>query len=105
IAEAAAYYKQLDMTLYDGLQVIFKEYGYYVEHLESLTLEGKAGSETIDKIMNDFRENPPVSLADLSVRVREDYMISERILTETDERETIDLPTSNVLKYTLENGA
>lgn len=105
IAEVAAYYKQEDMTLYEALQAIFKEYGYYVEDLESLTLEGKVGSETIDKIMNDFRENPPVSLADLTVTVIEDYVISERILTATKESDTIDLPTSNVLKYTLENGA
>src|SRR5699024_6698065 len=82
-----------------------KAYGYYVEHLESLTLEGKAGSETIEKIMNAFRENPPATLADLTVAVREDYVTSERTMTETNETETIDLPTSNVLKYMLENGA
>lgn len=105
IAEVAAFYKEQDMTLYDGLQAIFKEYGYYTEHLESLTLEGKSGSERIDKIMNDFRENPPASLADLKVTVREDYMTSERIMSEREEKETIALPTSNVLKYTLENGA
>jgi len=107
IAEAAAFYKAKNMNLNDALLEIFEEYGYYKEGLESLTLEGKAGVEKIAAIMEDFRENPPVELAGRQVLVREDYSSSERVLVnkDTDTRETITPPTSNVLKYKLEGSA
>ncbi|PXW85963.1 phosphoglucomutase [Pseudogracilibacillus auburnensis] len=62
LAEVAAYYKVKKMTLLDALSEIFKEYGYYLEGLESLTLEGREGVEKIAAIMSDFRENPPMHL-------------------------------------------
>ena len=107
IAEAAAFYKAKDMNLNDALLSIFEEYGYYKEGLESLTLEGKAGVEKIAAIMEDFRDNPPVELAGRQVLVREDYASSERVLVnkDTETRESITLPKSNVLKYKLEGGA
>ncbi|MBO1003212.1 phospho-sugar mutase [Pseudogracilibacillus auburnensis] len=108
LAEVAAYYKVKKMTLLDALSEIFKKYGYYLEGLESLTLEGKEGVEKIAAIMSDFRENPPVDVAGKRVIVREDYANSERVYVKDgmDGRtEIIELPKSNVLKYKLEGGA
>ncbi len=106
IAEAAAYYKTQNKSLLDALEDIFNEYGYYQEGLESLTLEGREGVEKISTILTDFRENPPTAIAAKKVLVREDYLSSERVVSgEESSPQTIELPTSNVLKYTLENGA
>lgn len=105
IAETAAYYKAKDMNLNDALLAIFEEYGYYKEGLESLTFEGKAGVEKIAAILEDLRSNPPVEMAGKKVLVREDYLSSERVLVDQGKQETINLPTSNVLKYKLEGGA
>lgn len=105
IAEAAAFYKVKNKTLLDALNEIFEEYGFYKEGLASLTLEGKAGVEKISYILNDFRENSPTEIAGKQVLVTEDYLSSERVVLEEEKSETIILPKSNVLKYTLENGA
>lgn len=104
IAEVAASYKLKQMTLHDALQDIFKCYGFYKEGLESLTLEGKEGVEQIAKIMQDFRQTPPESLAGKRVQVIEDYETGKRTY-QNGETETITLPTSNVLKYKLEDDA
>lgn len=105
IAEVAAYYKGKGMTLYEGLQSIFAEYGYYYESLQSLTLKGKEGAEQIDSLLVDFRHNPPADVAGLQVDVIEDYQTSERINATTNEKVTISLPKSNVLKYILNDGS
>lgn len=102
-AEAAAYYKSQGKSLYDALQDIFKQYGYYREGLESLTLKGIRGKEEIEAILADFRSNPPAEMAGSSVRVIEDYQLSEHIDTVSGKKETITLPKSNVLKYRLED--
>src|SRR5699024_1101082 len=104
-AEVAAFYKKQGKNLYDGLQHIFETYGYYVEHLQSITLEGKDGTAQIQAILEDFRNNPPNELANVNVNVREDYQIQQRMVVSNGEVEDIMLPKSNVLKYILDNGA
>src|SRR5690625_2121780 len=105
IAEAAAFYHMKNMTLHDALQEIFAMYGYYKEGLESLTLEGREGVEKISQIMQAFREKPPKEIAGKKVIVREDYASRERIFVDGERKEAITLPTSNVLKYKLTDGA
>lgn len=105
IAEAAAHHKRNGMTLIDVLHRLYETYGFYQEGLESLTLDGRAGVEKIAAIMDDFRSNPPERLAEKDVLVREDYANSKRIFVRDNQEETIQLPTSNVLKYKLDNGA
>jgi len=105
IAEAAAYYKSKQMTLYEGLMALYEEYGYYREDLESLTLKGRDGVAQMDAILSDFRSNPPKEIAGKRVLVIEDYQSSNRVLVESGEQEEITLPKSNVIKYKLENGA
>ncbi|MCA0173506.1 phospho-sugar mutase [Bacillus sp. RAR_GA_16] len=104
-AEVAAYYKSKGMTLYDGLLEVFEQYGYYQEGLESLTLKGKEGAEKIVSLLAKFREEPPTEAAGIAIHSVEDYEISKRTYLKQGESEPIDLPTSNVLKYKLEDGS
>ncbi|RBW69363.1 phospho-sugar mutase [Bacillus taeanensis] len=103
-AEIGAYYKAKGKTLYEALIDVFAEYGYYQEGLESLTLKGKQGAEQIVSIMANFRDNPPQEIAGYKVAVIEDYNQGKRTYLGKGETENITLPSSNVLKYKLENG-
>ncbi|MCA0992994.1 phospho-sugar mutase [Pseudalkalibacillus hwajinpoensis] len=104
-AEVAGFYKSKGMTLYEGLLEVFEQYGYYQEGLESLTLKGKEGAEKIVSLLAKFREDPPTEAAGLTVQSVEDYEISKRTYLGQNKSEQIDLPTSNVLKYKLEDGS
>ncbi|MGN2272011.1 phospho-sugar mutase [Priestia megaterium] len=105
IAEAAAYYKQQNMTLYDGLIELYETYGYYKESLTSFTLKRKDGTEQIDRIVNRFRLNPPTEIAGATVEKIEDYQIGTRINLLTAQQERMDLPSSNALKFWLQDGS
>ncbi|WP_226659426.1 phospho-sugar mutase [Pseudalkalibacillus hwajinpoensis] len=104
-AEVAAFYKSKGMTLYEGLLEVFEQYGYYQEGLESLTLKGKEGAEKIVSLLAKFREEPPTEAAGITIQSVEDYETSKRTYLKEGESEPIDLPTSNVLKYKLEDGS
>ena len=104
-AEVAAFYKSKGMTLYEGLLEVFEQYGFYQEGLESLTLKGKEGAEKIVSLLAKFREDPPTEAAGLLVQSVEDYETSIRTFLGSGESEQIELPTSNVLKYILEDGS
>ncbi|WP_066172816.1 phospho-sugar mutase [Bacillus marinisedimentorum] len=104
-AETAAYYKSQGKSLYDGLLDIFDKYGYYQETLHSMTLKGKEGAEKIAGMMDQFRSQPPAEAAGLKVAAMEDYQKSERTELDTGNKNDIDLPKSNVLKYFLEDGS
>lgn len=94
ICEAAAYYKSQGKTLYDVLLELYAEYGTYLEQLESRTLKGKDGVEKIAGIMNDWRTNPPSSVAGVAVSQVLDY------------KNGLDgLPKENVLKFLLADGS
>lgn len=103
ICEMTAYYKSKGMTLYDGLEELYKKYGYYKESIESITLKGKEGIENIKKIMANLRSNPPQKVGGLSITSISDYKSGIEINFVTNEQRKIDLPTSDVLYYTLEN--
>lgn len=106
IGEMAAYYQSKDMTLYDGLMEIYVEYGYYLEDLKSLTLEGKDGLEKIKLIMNYFRNLDIDYIADKKILAIEDYKEQKRrYLDNSKASENIDLPKSNVVKFILEDDA
>jgi phosphoglucomutase len=101
--EVCAFYKKQGMSLYEGLLQLFDQYGYYREGQQSLTLKGKEGAETIQAILTSFRHEPPTEVAGKKVTVIEDYKTKERVNTATGEKTMITLPTSNVLKYLLED--
>lgn len=100
VAEIAAYYRSRSLTLADGLDEIFKEYGYFAEKTISVTLSGKDGAEQIKAIMAKFRENAPSQFNQTDIALFEDFALQ----TATAQDGTvIDLttPPSDVLKYTL----
>lgn len=104
-AEIATYYKSKGMTLYEGLNSLYEKYGFYLEGLKSLTLKGIEGTEKIQEILTNYRQNPPKQINGLKVVTVEDYKLQEKTLLETGKKEEILLPKSNVLKYHLEDGS
>ncbi|MCP3028070.1 phospho-sugar mutase [Halobacillus sp. A5] len=101
-SEVAAYWKSKGKTLLEALEDLYKKHGYFLEDLQSLTMEGKTGSEKITKIMTDFRNNPLSKAGGLDVIAVEDYTTSER-RHKNGTVEKIELPNANVLKFILEN--
>lgn len=105
LCEAAAYYKEKGLTLWEQMINIYKKYGYYKEGIVSVTLEGVDGAEKIKEIMKEFRKNPPTKLGNYEVIKIRDYETSILTDCKTDKTEKIELPQSNVLYYELENDA
>ncbi|GAA0316390.1 phosphoglucomutase [Bacillus carboniphilus] len=105
VTEVAAYYKSQGKTLYDGLLEIYEKFGFYREGLKSLTLKGKDGAEQIQGILESFRQDPPTSVNGIQVLAVEDYKSTERTDLLNGEKTAIQLPSSNVLKYYLEDGS
>lgn len=103
--ELAAVYKDKGMTLYEGLQELYKKYGYYKESLKSITLEGIEGQEKIQSLLASVRNNPPSEIAGMKVLEIRDYkeQVAKNLLTS--ETRKIVLPKSNILYFVLENEA
>jgi phosphoglucomutase len=101
--EVCAYYKKQGLSLYEGLMQVFEKYGYYLEGLHSLTLKGKEGAEMIQRILASFRSEPLTKLGGLTTATSEDYLTSIRVSGNSEGK--IDLPKSNVLKYTFKDGS
>ena len=103
LAEVAAFYKKQGMNLYDGLQELFKKYGYFAEKTIALTFDGVEGAKEIEDLMTKFREESPKEFAGYKVVALEDFEKSTK--TNADgTAEEIKIPKSNVLKYLLEDG-
>lgn len=103
LAEVAAFYKKQGMNLYDGLQELFKKYGYFAEKTIALTFDGVEGAKEIKDLMTKFREESPKEFAGYKVVALEDFEKSTK--TNADGTvEEIKIPKSNVLKYLLEDG-
>lgn len=103
LCEAAAYYKSKGLTLWDQMQNIYRKYGYYVEDLQSVTLEGVDGLQRINKIMNELRGCPPKNIGKIKVLAFRDYECGVRMDFANASKQIIDLPKSNVLYFELEN--
>ena len=104
VAELAAYYRSRGLTLADGIEEIYKEYGYYAEKTISVTLSGVDGAEQIKEIMAKFRENGPKEFNATAVSITEDF--KAQTSTAADGTVTaLTTPPSDVLKYTLADGS
>ena len=102
ISEVACACMAEGITLYDRVQQIFKEYGYYIENVVSTTLPGKDGLSRMQEIMSGLRDNPPTEIGGLKVTAIRDYL--KGIRTENGHEEPTGLPVSNVLYFELEKG-
>lgn len=102
LAEVAAHYKKEGKNLYDGLQELFAEYGYFAEKTIAKTFDGIEGAAEIKNLMTKFREESPVDFAGVKVEAVEDIQAGTKKYADG-RVENIDLPQSNVLKYYLED--
>jgi phosphoglucomutase len=82
----------------------YADYGFYKEKLISLTKKGISGAEEIKKMMLDYKENPVKSIDGSKVITVDDYNSSTSTDIGTGKVSDIDLPKSNVLIYTTEDG-
>lgn len=103
LSEAAAYYKEQGLTLWDNMLKMYEKYGYFKENQVSITLEGADGAQKIKDMMEKVRNNPPKQIGKYKVLKFRDYsngkvcdMLEEKVYQK-------DLPKSNVLYFELEN--
>lgn len=99
VCEMADYYKKQGMTLYDALEGLYQKFGYFIEGIQSMTLEGIEGKKQIENIMEKFRANHFDAFADEKLVTYNDYQSKESLDLASGEKSAIDLPTSNVLKF------
>ena len=105
LCEAAAYYKQKGMTLWDAMVAMYEKYGYYKDSVKSIGLSGIEGLAKIQSIMETLRNNTPAEVGGYKVVSARDYKLDTIRDTETGAVKPTGLPASNVLYYDLEDGA
>ena len=105
LCEAAAYYKDKGLTLWDQMIKIYEKYGYFKEDLLSITLEGSDGAKQIKEIMENLRKLLPEKIGDYKVKAFRDYKEDKVIDMISKNETTTGLPNSNVLYYDLEDDA
>ena len=102
-AVMALYYKEKDMSLYDRLHELREKYGYYMEDLRAIRLEGKVGQEKINSAIESLRNEEAKELVGKEVITFKDYREQRIVDYKTGEEKDIDLPESNVLQFILED--
>lgn len=105
VCEIAALAKAAGSSLYQELLNLYVDYGYYKEHLISITKKGKDGAEEIATMMTELRNNPLKEIAGERVVFIEDYQSAIATNLFSNETEPLFLPKSNVLIYYLEDGS
>ena len=105
LAEAACYYKTKGKTLWDVLQDLYAEVGFYRDINISRTFKGLEGAEKIRGIMSFLRNDPPKEMGGLPVVAIRDYKEHTTLNLKTGEKGVTTLPTSNVLYYELTDDA
>ena len=105
LCEAAAYYMTKNMTLWDAMLEMYERYGYYKDHVESITLKGIEGLAKIQEIMNTLRADAPKEIGVLKVLAARDYKEDTIQDFVTGQTRPTGLPKSNVLYYELEDDA
>lgn len=104
-AEAAAWAKDtMGLTLYEWLQQLYVKYGFFRESLVSVVRKGKDGAEEIQRMMVDFRANPPKELAGSQVVTVRDFKSLEELNVLTGEKRAIEQDSSNVLQWVTADG-
>lgn len=105
LCEAAAYYKEKGMTLWDAMVAMYEKYGYYKDAVQSIGLKGIEGLAKIQSIMETLRTNTPAEVGGYKVLSARDYKLDTIKDMATGEVEPTGLPASNVLYYDMEDGA
>ena len=105
IAEMTLYYKNKGMSLYEALIKLYEKYGFFKEDLVSIELKGKEGAEKISECIDSLRNEALTEVDGVKVVTKLDYKLKVEENLLTSEKKDINLPTSNVLKYILEDGS
>jgi len=105
LCEMAAYEKDKGRSLYEKMIDLYVEYGFYKEHLISITKKGMDGQQQIAAMMESYRNNPPKTINGSAVVKLLDYELTKGSNPQTGEKWVIDLPKSNVLQFILEDGS
>ena len=104
LTEVAAHFKSEGKTLYDGLQALYEKYGYFLEKTISVTVQGLEGPAKIKALLDGLRKEVPSNFGGIKVALAQDFAVNQQVDAEGVTSE-IGLPTSNVLKYILEDGS
>ncbi|KRL28411.1 alpha-phosphoglucomutase [Limosilactobacillus frumenti DSM 13145] len=102
LAEVAAYYRSRNMTLYDGVQELFKKYGYFRERTVANMYPGVDGPAKMAALMKKFREEAPTEFAGHKVVLTEDFSNNTKTAADGTVSE-LGIPESNVLRYVLDD--
>ncbi|MBQ4095388.1 MAG: phospho-sugar mutase [Oscillospiraceae bacterium] len=105
ICEMAAFYRTKGITLLEARENMYRKYGNYVHTQNSFVCEGETGMERMKEIMAGLRATAPASIGGLKVIEVADYIASEKTDVATGVKSAITLPKSDVLSFTLEDGA
>mgnify|MGYP002651390052 CR=1 FL=1 len=105
LCEMAAYEKEKGRSLYQKMIDLYVEYGFYKEHLISITKKGMDGQQQIAAMMETYRNNPPKTINGSPVVQLLDYELQKGMNPQTGEEWKIELPKSNVLQFILEDGS
>ena len=100
LCETAAYYREKGMDLVDALNAIYEEYGYYKEGITNISLKGLEGQAKIQRIMNYFRTTD-IALKGFNILAKDDVKLGVKEDYVNGKNEKINLPSSNVIKYYL----
>jgi phosphoglucomutase len=105
-AELTLYHASQGRTLFDQLRKLWTKFGYFEETLISKTFKGEAGLRKMNELMENLRKNPPSVFAGQSVAKIRDYKNgSTYMVAEKSYIKNIDLPSSNVLQFILDDGS
>lgn len=104
IAETAAWAKDNGKTLFEMLQDIYIEFGFYYEQMTYITKKGKEGADEIKKMMYDFRFNRPKTINGSEIVCVKDYETLKELDVKSGNEKTINLPVSDVLQFILADG-
>ena len=104
LSECAAWAKSKNQTLVDILDEIYLKFGHFRERLISVVREGKSGAEEISAIMENFRSNAPKTIAGSKVVKVADFLKGELTDLMLKTTSKTNLPSSNVMQFTLDNG-
>ena len=104
LTEVAAHFKSEAKTLYDGLQALYEKYGYFLEKTISVTVQGLEGPAKIKALLDGLRKEVPSNFGGIKVALAQDFSVNQQVDAQGVVSE-IGLPTSNVLKYILEDGS
>ncbi|MCL1823950.1 MAG: phospho-sugar mutase [Oscillospiraceae bacterium] len=105
ICEMAAFYRSKGISLIEARAKMYEKYGVYCNMVDNFAFEGAAGMEKMGKIMQGFRDNYPKEIAGVKVTAFSDFQTSEKLELTNGQASKINMPKTNMVIFTLEEGA